>query len=150
MPLEPPQPNNPPHAEVTPELAAKLHAYHKAVEEEFNVIQRAVESGEAEDIATAARNFLIKETAKAAETIGWLSANATSEATRLQASKFILEHTLGVKGIAAPHDPMEALVQELKGNSPAKAKERAAAAAAATSEGSLVPPEYKPMDEERG
>lgn len=137
------EPHKPPHAEVTPELAAKLHAYHKAMEEEFNVIQAAVESGESEEIAKAARNFLIKETAKAAETIGWLAQNATSEATRLAAAKFVLEHTLGVKGIAAPVDPMEKLVNELKGNSPEKAKARA--------EASLVPPEFKdPTSEGEG
>lgn len=127
------------------ELQAKLAAYHKAIEEEFNVINKAVETGEPDAIATAARNFLIKETARAAETIGWLAQNATSEATRLQASKFILEHTLGVKGIAAPQDPMQALVDELKGNSPAKAKERAEAAAAtpAPKFNSIIPPEER-------
>lgn len=139
--MEPPKPDKPPHGKVDDDLQARLIAYHKAIEEEFNVINAAVATGEPDAIAEAARSFLIKETAKAAETIGWLAQNATSEAARLSAAKFILEHTLGVKGIAAPTDPMEKLVGMLKGNTPEKA--------AARKERSLVPPP-SPDLEERG
>ena len=101
------------------QLQAKLQQYQKAIEQEYNVIKEATASGEAPVVAEAARNLLITRAADAAKTIAWLAENATSEATRFQASKYILDNCLGKDALAPPVDPLQALISQLSGKPPA-------------------------------
>lgn len=119
VPVNLPAPEQPEQSRTLKEnldLQAKLAVYHAAIESEFNLVTDAINSGEAPAIAEAARKLLQDRAGEAARTIGWLAANADSESVRLTASKYILDNALGVKGLAIPTDPLEALVNELRGN----------------------------------
>lgn len=131
----------------TDDLSAKLAQYHKAIEEEYTAITLASESGEADVVAEAARKLLINRTAEAARTIAWLAENATSESTRLAASKYILDNALGEKGLARPVDPLESLVNELKGNTKKKAEAREQVKAETVKPGEAQPKPNKPLEE---
>lgn len=98
-----------------PDLQAKLATYHKAIESEFNLVQEAVESGEAPAVAEAARKLLLSKTAEAARTIAYLAEHSSADNIRLSASKYILDNALGEKGLIRPTDPLEDLVNQLKG-----------------------------------
>lgn len=102
------------------DLQLKLAAYHRAIEGEFNLLQDAAQSGEADKIAEAARKMLTDHTPSAVRTLTWLAENADSESVRMNCSKYILDNVLGKSGLATPVDPLEKLVKELQGNAPTK------------------------------
>jgi hypothetical protein len=100
-----------------PALQEKLALYHKAIEEEFALVQRAVKEGSQTAIAEAARKVLLERTAEAARTITFLAEHAQSESIRLNASKYILDNAIGTDSKLGVNDPLYELVREL---SPAK------------------------------
>jgi len=112
-----------PEAEHTPEsLEATLHEYAKAVRSEFEIAQANAEKSPQENAEGFAVDFAKNNLGNSLAQIAWLSQNSTSDAVRLNASKYLTD--LAREDAKKDGDPIKQLLQELK----EKPKESAATA----------------------
>lgn len=105
-----PNVGDPEDPEVT--LAAKLQAYYRSMEQEFDIEQRP-ELIDAGTLADTVKKQMIGHLPKAFKSLAYLSEHAKSEQVKLTASRFIIECSIGNKAMAPPGDPLESLLRSM-------------------------------------
>jgi hypothetical protein len=96
-------------------LEAKLQSYHKAIQQEFATIEAAVEKGDPEGLAEAARKTLANNFADYLEALNYLAQGAESEGTQLSALRYILNFLMAEK-TGQEDDSINELIKQLQGN----------------------------------
>lgn len=102
--------------DLSPDLEAKLQAYHKAFEEEFQTINASDASEEDKIKARAeqARKSLSESAPLAVSTLLNLASAAASESVKLKAAMYILDRVFGKDMALDAIDPTKELIKELQ------------------------------------
>ena len=102
-----------PEQEHTPEsLEATLHEYAAAVRSEFELAEKAASGNPEENAEGFAIDFAKKNMANALAQVAWLSNNSTSDAVRLNASKYLID--VAREDAKKDGDPLKELLSKIK------------------------------------